>query len=123
MNESEIIESNKLIAKFMNYDYLDDFNYPENNETGWYNDNGEYICRELKFHSSWDQLIPVVEKIEKIDGYYVQIEETSCYVYDVNTFDDEQCDSIISIDAETKKMAVYRAVVEFIKFYNKQKSK
>jgi hypothetical protein len=48
-NETEIIEGNKLIAEFMNHE--ED-----------YDEHG--VWQKLQYHSSWDWLMPVVEKIK-----------------------------------------------------------
>jgi len=117
-NTNEILEGNKLIAEFMEYMFLDDFNYPENNETGWYNELGNCVGIELKFHSSWDWLMSVVEKIELIIVDELKIEEditingTSCYIPAIDK----------SITKLSKINATYEAVVEFIKWYNLQKN-
>ena len=65
----------------------------------------------MEYHTSWDWLIPVVEKIESL-GYVFTIQggkaeygemisETQCFI------------------AEDKLSSTYQAVVEFIKEYNK----
>lgn len=67
-----------------------------------------------KFHSSWDWLMPVVEKIEGI-GFTINI--TTCTVY-INNFEDSFKQIIGTSDSYSKIEAVYNAVIEFIKFYN-----
>ena len=74
---------------------------------------------EMQFHTSWDWLMPVVEKIEStsIDNkdnsdrfFNVMIEVFEC---NINGGEISICKS-----ANTKRKAIYQAVVEFIKFYN-----
>jgi hypothetical protein len=69
----------------------------------------------LKYHKSWDWLMPVVEKIETLKfsvmviGKYTRIQCPHPY----KEFATDIC--------ETKIQSVYKAVVEFIKWYNQQK--
>jgi predicted metal-dependent hydrolase len=56
------IENNKLIAEFMGYPKI------ANDE-----DKRDYLEDCVKYHESWDWLMPVVEKIEKNKGLTVQI--------------------------------------------------
>lgn len=128
MNTKEIIENNELIAEFMGSEYID---------KSYKNDSGEYIefwtwtkpkyCQYPKsigigelstawnignfhFHDSWDWLMLVVEKIESI-GYKTRIIENRCCI----TRYSESAD----VCAKSKIMAVWLAVIEFIKWYNK----
>ncbi len=57
-----IEENNKLIAEFMNVDHVD--------IDQAYEDYGE-----LKYHTSWDWLMPVVEKIESLETKQQQLEK------------------------------------------------
>ena len=59
--EKEIIEGNKLIAEFMGLSML-------HNQTR---------LETLKYHSSWDWIIPVIDKIEDSEEYYKYLVETS----------------------------------------------
>lgn len=75
---------------------------------------------ELKYHTSWDWLIPVVEKIEKQldeNNYHliVKIENTYCSILK------EDGEEIIGFAEKNKLEATYKAVAEFIKWYNKNK--
>lgn len=109
-----VIENNKLIAKFMGFINVTPndpfFNVYENTE-------GDIIeIRSAEYHSSWDWLIPVVEKIENTDEEYdVRILGQSA---EVITYEG---DIIIEmITSPTKIESVYKTVVEFIKWYNKK---
>lgn len=101
----EIIEGNKLIAEFM----------------GW---EAKYHPVET-IHTSWDWLMPVVEKIEQI-GYPVKIQgdyygdngvlKTECTVFG------NDGDYLLTSGAvEVKIGAVWQAVVEFINWHNQSK--
>jgi hypothetical protein len=72
-----------------------------------------YYAHELQYHQSWDWLMPVVEKIDDIEEYlYVIINKKTCVVQYVTK----------THTKDRKIDAVYAAVVEFIKWYNQQKS-
>jgi len=119
MNEQIVKTNNRLIAEFMGVKPVD----------GWYNGwelhkaglpfaygamgNGTH---DLKFHTSWDWLMPVVEKIERDilpDDSVITITYKDCQIpVLVDEFD------IIITGASSKHEAVYEAVIEFIKWYN-----
>ena len=76
---------------------------------------------ELQYHSSWDLLMPVVEKIENFifdenNSYNVTIGSTNyCVIQDSNRDTIE----IIKDNGNSKLDTTYQAVVEFINQYNK----
>lgn len=59
-NETEINEGNKLIATFMNHKWVQEFEKHTSKED-------KFPYEKLKYHSSWDWLIPVVHKISKME--------------------------------------------------------
>jgi hypothetical protein len=73
MREQEIIEGNKLIALFHRGGKIvkgtgamkgfDAIEYPRS-EGGWY--GGRDLIDSLKYHESWDLLMPVVKKIRPL---------------------------------------------------------
>lgn len=96
----EITESNNLICVFM----ADD---PE-----------AYLEGELRYHESWNQLMPVVEKIESL-GYMVTMQAHQCQVFTMNGNWPEE----MIIDADFRKNRLdntYEGVVSFIQWYNQQ---
>ena len=107
-------ENNNLIAEFMGVDQIDiDYAIDE--------------YGQLKYHLSWDWLMPVVEKIESFqdgeDGdsmrghlYNFRIEQNFVYI-----LDGESMDVIIEMNGDSKLDATYNAVIEFINQYNKTK--
>jgi len=103
------MENNKLIAKFMGLRYVSDPISP----TGYGWTNGKTpVSIDLKYNSSWDWLMPVVEKIEDAaTDTYVEISESSTEIWGYPFR--------INIYKESKIESVYDAVVEFIKWYNK----
>lgn len=71
---------------------------------------------KLKFTMNWNSIMPVVEKIESFTAE-VFILDTSCRI----TMGEQHGLQVIAdVDASSKIEAVYRAVVEFIKWYNTQ---
>ena len=145
-------ESNKLIAEFMGMpkqiikdgrsghkqlvfglgvesDLAQKFHIGEYS-TKSFVDDGDNIyyalfCTELEYHSSWDWLMPVVEKIESIKteegGYSVQIEDNECIIF-TSQHQRELGHGLIEYNTpQAKLMATYKAVVEFIKWYNENK--
>lgn len=102
MTKEEIIAGNKLIAEFMK--------------------KGKIHPNDLKYHSSWDWLMPVVEKIEQrfIDnqdaesGFSIRIEAYLCVI-------EGMLGNQISEGFEDKKiLSVWKAIVDFIEWYNSQ---
>lgn len=75
-----------------------------------------HLGRHLLFQTSWDWLMPVVDKIEsftddnKCCKYNVNIEQ--CWV---EIIDNQTSDEIVFVDGNDKILATYKAVVEFIK--------
>ena len=80
---------------------------------------------EMKFHSSWDWLMPVVEKIDNIrlqdKKGYAQSVDFSIFS-NICTIETGGYTSftICTIIKDTKIEAVWTACVEFIQWYNKQ---
>lgn len=148
MTQEQIIEGNKAIAEFMGYIYHphpDRFALP-----GWKVPNDKpfieklmrigtigkrpYLCRtskEIQFHTSWDWLMPVVEKINKDGSFKVRILFNAngtngiygCYIDKVewvnNYLQDERISGYSNIENPIE--SVYKAIIKFINWYNEQK--
>ena len=114
------MKDNKLIAEFMGEKFTDTsgvvqgLNYKLIEKKHGKGNNG------FRFHSSWDWLMPVVEKIESL-GYELMIAESRCKI---NHNTDYSIEEVINIDIiGSKREATYQAVVEFIKIYNNESNK
>ena len=111
------MESNKLIAEFMGWNTKSLTTIPSNlHLSNIQLDNGDVM--ELKFHTSWDWLMPVVEKIESLS--IVSFEKNLQEERDYQCLFTKGSDILICHYADTSIEATYKAVVEFIKL-NKTK--
>lgn len=124
-----LIENNKLIAEFMGAKYeINNSKLPINKL--WLPMHG--ICKYntielgsgkvLKYHSSWDWLMPVVQKINIIDDYRFSIQIDTM---DTTILDGKNNAIIFKSDCKWNPNelinSVYEAIIEFIKWYNKNK--
>ena len=131
-------ENNKIIAEFMGWSthpkhgdkYLinkskDRVNLPWYSECNW-----EASLREFNYHSDWNVLMPVIEKIEntKIKDYSIStdITDDKTFISVWHYGDGGKWSILISnLNEEykdfNKMQRTYKAVVKFINFYNKQK--
>ena len=107
-------ENNKLIAEFMGMTYGDP------------NDNSVMIqmtpqgnevvpIESMKYHSSWDWLMPVVEEIESYERYDVNILQYGTIIIGSQI---ELVNNVANISFDKKIDHTYDAVVKFIKQYN-----
>lgn len=111
MTPEEIKEGNKLIAEFMGW--YRDLEVNKGSDINWFHhEHSTKITSTLslpvrptyfKYHSSWDWLMPVVEKIETYRLVYPKHADFVC-----------DCKIVVL------KHVLYREVVEFIKWYNSQ---
>lgn len=109
------MENNKLIADFMSWPIHEGFSYITP-FSQCYLSTGAGICEttifrfeELLFNKSWDWIIPVVKKIHVVEQPHL--------------FDNEAIDVIDDVDEALSHLNlddIYKAIVEFIKWYNKK---
>ena len=112
MKAKEVRAGNKLISKFMNSVKEDALMHEFQ--------KSERLPRK-DYESSWDWLMPVVEKIAaKYHTVSINYDEGMCQclitVYDENGAYESAFESIDSNGI----LAIYEAVIEFIKWYNNQ---
>jgi len=131
MTQQEIIENNKLIAKFMGLkaeqiEFDHEFNepiYKISSDTHLFfdrfrindiaikqgfkeNNPIDYFCEiiRFKYHSSWDWLMPVIHKCFKYDSIKIK--------HDLN----------IAMFGYNNIEAVFNAVVQFVVWYDQNKN-
>ena len=132
MNPKEIIEGNKLIAEF----FGEKVNKP-NNIDGFKEmvrlkspdgKIGNWAYGQIPdFSLLWDWLMPVIEKIESL-GYDTQIDfgynpyskRADKMHYWTQIAKDQTADAIYGSSIKSKRESVWKAVIEFVKWYNKK---
>lgn len=122
---SEIINGNKTIALFDGYKF-----YPDdrlNGVKGVFKKDGKLsmVAEDLDYHSSWNDLMPVVEKINKI--FSEKSAELSNHSADqehlTNQLDNPlhwKSWSYHYIGLSTDINIVYRKTIDALKWYNTQ---
>ena len=122
MTNEEIIEGNKLIAEFMGGKFrkskdkntLD--KYFDLKDKGYF-----YYENEICYHASWDWIMPVLEKIEQI-GCIVEISYSlvcMCRICVIGQKHENTFNIINDNNGGLEPIiAIYKSVVEFIKWYN-----
>ena len=115
MTSEEILDGNKLIAEFDGLKIITD-------DISFFDTNYKPL---KKYNELWACIMPIVEKIESISelsqnrkcNFHVTIEKHRCFIkwgigYTICDINDYH-NSKISI--------VYKAIIEFIKWYNQNK--
>lgn len=113
---------NSLIAEFMGLRHVSDDKYIKNlremKSNGIYFEQG-YMTSELRYDSDWNWLMQVVDKIEGLN-----------FSVEMNRQEegDYQClivkkEIIVQTFSSNKIESVYKALVEFIKWYNESNDK
>ena len=114
-------ENNKLIAEFMGMTYGD----PNDNSVMiqmTHQGNEVVPIESMKYHSSWDWLMPVVEKIESDERHDVNIlqygtiitDNQSEWFEDIGYHPKELVNNIANVSFDKKIEHTYDAVVKFI---------
>lgn len=117
MTPQEIIDGKKAIAEFMNFQPL------PNNHYHCVLPNVDTILppQYMKFDSSWDWLMSVVEKISKLDEvFYFSILYGKSSDIIVKNLADSFFTSINYSDENTLD-CVFKSVIAFIKWFNEIK--
>lgn len=140
MTQEEILEGNKLIAEWLGYE-IDSLAEEDEPERYYVYDHIECIADgvdywetfdqdwtswlypdQMKFHSDWNWLMPVVEKIikEYMTDYYNEYDMGIPNSYYVAIGSDGKYSSQ-GISKNSLIEATWLSVIEFIKWYNKNK--
>lgn len=124
MTQEEVNEGNRLIAEFMDYKVFEK-KYPRNHGIGGGIIEGprEVLLHNIKYNTSYDGLMPVVEKIEAIDGVNVRITRSTAIYFTEHFGVGEGAGAkkiAESIDG-TKIENIYSAIIQFITWHNKIK--
>lgn len=114
----ETLEGNKLIAEFDGKINEGLFWYtPTEN---WGRDGLQFTRKDkrLKYHLSWDWLMPVVQKIESL-GYCVSIFRGCCDI-EPREINQPDFEGIETGGGKPKIDSTWQSVVKFIQWYNTQ---
>jgi hypothetical protein len=143
MIQEEINEGNKLIADFMQIktELISPYGIgiPRLYSMQEEHQTEEGDCTELSYDCSWDWLMPVVEKLDRLDISNLNLKNANCIHTEIagshikicirehHTGTDYDYHFIYFkngySDNDSKIEAIWIAVVEFIKWYNKNKEK
>ncbi len=135
------IEDIKLIPIFMGLDEIPPRHYNEMAPHLQYYGhmdrfgtvNGLMSENDLKYNTSWEWMMPVVEKIEAlhnevIDKVYIDINGKCCAIYayidfvempKISCYEITECEFKVQCHSKNNKLqATFQAVIDFIKWYN-----
>ena len=108
-----IDEGNKIIGEFMGY-VMYDKRYPRNHGVGAPEAvRHDMIIQKAKYNSSWDALIEVINKVNEYAEVYIR-SGGQCNIHFIG--------EVINIKAESMIEATWLAVIEFIRYFNREKS-
>ena len=118
-NDSDMKE-NKLIAEFMNLNVVT-INDIKRNKNPYIESADGYTIQELQYNTSWDWLMPVIEKIETL-GYtfeknYQRIDK------DWQSLIVKGNDILYQEFNDDSLKSSYYVLVEFIKQYNNERNR
>jgi hypothetical protein len=133
MKTNETLQGNRILAEFMGlkpgynsytkkYNWGDGIFFMTNGDT--IEEVMDAIVGYAKYHSSWDWLMPVVEKIESF-GFRFEIALNEVDLYDIEndrfstSVNFPDCDGLKDCGL-TKIHAAFLACVEFAKWYKNQ---
>lgn len=123
-NEATIEQMNEVIGVFMG-GFWKEFESGNFRQKRFYYKDKAFAWvtspENLNYHKEWDELMPVVEKIEKDYCNIIElvIYSSSCCINKWNQHTGKY-DSFIH-ETGNKRDAVYKAVYQFITWYNQQK--
>lgn len=108
----EILEGNKLILEFDGWTIEPGM---EKHGNPFYNKGFAMVSvSQSEFYTSWDWLMPVVEKIEKMDYGFKMCRKV------VEVYIDSTKEVIIKTKESCRLESLYTAVVQFIQWHSRQ---
>lgn len=117
----EIIEGNRIIGVFDGWFQKE---LPKNGDLNWFHEKYSTKITDtqsvptkpeyFKYHSSWDWLMPVVEKIESIAPSRVVIDCREVRIVKPKGSD-------VKVHSDSKILSVWQACIQFIQWYNENK--
>ena len=133
--DKKIIEQNILIAEFMGgkpvnavksnpiaYSFPFEFGHQETWDEGGFQGSGKSSCwdiEDLQYHSSWEWLMPVIEKIEELGADFgIKRNKVLIHGFVQNKIEIYRWESGT---IHSKIENTFDGVVEFIKWFNKIK--
>lgn len=118
-------ENNKIIAEFMGLKPIEVFgSFSISKDHVSVNcknidDAMNSFCKSTKYHSDWNWLMEVVEKIESL-GFWTEFRtHKNFYRFVIGDYDFETKPTV-NIASKLKIEAIYNACFEFVKWYNQQ---
>lgn len=110
MEQVNTMEGNKIIAKFRGWTPV----LTKGEIVGWFNENDiMIILGEYEPHKNWEELMPVVEGVEKTD-FIVDICGLNCRIYtdpSINNFE-------VDVQSELKIKSTWLAIIQWLTWYN-----
>jgi hypothetical protein len=115
----------KYSIPFSNITYIEHDPWGEDGygdlEDGWIETETSIKASDTLFHSDWNWVMKVVDKIETIKGngrhsFVVEIASTFCFLYAKPKAEN----FFVNQSSDTKIEAVYNACLKFIQWYNKK---
>jgi len=121
-----IYEQNKMIAEFMKIPYCD--RCASECEMYKFGEGVYYNPYQMRYPSSWDWLMPVIEKIAKFQFGDIHTHQDAGYPRTFGMISPEgkfmvRLNRCALFEADTLIEAAYLAVVDFITWYNANKTK
>ena len=128
MTQEQILEGNKLISEFMGAEVSQAYSktkeqdglmfyYPKDSSPNTYRNLSSMA---IKYHSSFDWLIPVLKEIENL-GCIVEIWMSLAYGCRIYKLGGKlSIGKQFTNESNSLEEAVYNTVIEFIKWYNTQ---
>jgi len=112
MTQEETKKGNKLIAEFEHRKFFG--NLIDKFGEGTFNE-----LPEMNYHTSWDWLMPVVEKIEKDFDFAFNIFKNETWIAD-EEYRNTAKGWNRQVKTDSKINSVYQSVIQFINWYNTQ---